>query len=80
MFDPGLRLVNAPRGFWGAHAPPRALFGASPNGRRFDGGIMVLWARNHVCVEAPQTAREARALPRRMQLLDLATFTDIIRL
>jgi len=41
--------------FWGAHAPSRADFGASPK--------IFLFQQKEVVGEAPTTAREARALP-----------------
>jgi len=47
----------------GAHAPSRAPFGASPNGRAFDHGSVVLSPCDHIFGEAPKTAHEARALP-----------------
>src|SRR5205085_18951 len=48
--------VNGKFHVWGAHAPPRAPFGASPNGRE---------NMRDFSARAPKTAREARALPRR---------------
>ena len=47
--------VNGKFHVWGAHAPSRAPFGASPNGREYE---------KRFSVGAPKTAREARALPR----------------
>src|SRR5213078_4585138 len=47
--------VNRKFHVWGAHAPSRAPFGASPNGREYE---------KRFSAGAPKTAREARALPR----------------
>ena len=54
--------------FWGAHAPSRATFGASPNAQRASERFPSL---KRFPAKAPETAREARALP------DLRTNTPV---
>ena len=71
------------RFFRGAHAP-RVLFGASPNGRKFDGGIVVLLLPRRPLAqfgEAPSSPRDLCAppegnlrLPRIVAQRPLATF------